>query len=159
MPWRGRLAFRQYIPSKRHWFGVKLFVLCNVNPGYYSCEHILKELGLTGSVVVELLGDFLGRGHTLFIDIWYTNPALFQFLHSRQTSACGMVRINRRGFRSSRRSFNKVKLITFTWTPPCWPWSDVIEVMCTCCRQCMERSLPKQRRWTGGQGKRSQTEC
>lgn len=26
--WRGRLSFRQYIPSKRHKYGIKLFKLC-----------------------------------------------------------------------------------------------------------------------------------
>ncbi|XP_070380752.1 piggyBac transposable element-derived protein 4-like [Dermacentor albipictus] len=101
MPWRGRLAFRQYVPCKRHRFGVKLFGLCDVNTGYIlrfivytgatTAVTILKELGFTGSVVVELLGDFLGRGHSLLIDNWYTSPALFKSLHSRLTSACGMV--------------------------------------------------------------------
>ena len=32
--WKGRLSFRQYIPSKRHRFGTKLFVLCDVLTGY-----------------------------------------------------------------------------------------------------------------------------
>ena len=27
--WKGRLSFKQYIPSKRHRFGVKLFMLCD----------------------------------------------------------------------------------------------------------------------------------
>ena len=27
--WRGNIGFRQYIPSKRHRFGLKLFVLCD----------------------------------------------------------------------------------------------------------------------------------
>ncbi|KAJ8333480.1 hypothetical protein SKAU_G00414880 [Synaphobranchus kaupii] len=31
MLWKGRLGFRQYIPSKRHRFGIKFFVLCDVH--------------------------------------------------------------------------------------------------------------------------------
>jgi hypothetical protein len=34
VPWRGRLLFRQYIPGKRHKFGVKLYKLCL--PGGYT---------------------------------------------------------------------------------------------------------------------------
>ncbi|CAM4570566.1 unnamed protein product [Leuciscus chuanchicus] len=34
MKWKGRLAFRQFIPSKRHRFRVKFFVLCDVLTGY-----------------------------------------------------------------------------------------------------------------------------
>ncbi|ROL45244.1 Zinc finger BED domain-containing protein 1 [Anabarilius grahami] len=32
--WKGRLGFRQYIPSKRKRFGIKLFMLCDVLTGY-----------------------------------------------------------------------------------------------------------------------------
>jgi len=28
IPWRSRLLFRQYIPNKRHKFGVKVYKLC-----------------------------------------------------------------------------------------------------------------------------------
>lgn len=27
--WRGNIAIRQYIPSKRHRYGLKMFVLCD----------------------------------------------------------------------------------------------------------------------------------
>ncbi|XP_037527279.1 piggyBac transposable element-derived protein 4 isoform X1 [Rhipicephalus sanguineus] len=107
MPWRGRLSCRQYIPSERHRFGVKTFVLCDVHTGYIlrfivctgatTGVTITKELGFTGSVVVELLRDFLDKGHSLFVDDWYTSPALFKFLLSRQTNACGTVHANRKG--------------------------------------------------------------
>ncbi|XP_026465869.1 abscisic acid and environmental stress-inducible protein-like, partial [Ctenocephalides felis] len=33
VPWRGRLGFRQYIPGKRHKYGVKLYKLC-LSEGY-----------------------------------------------------------------------------------------------------------------------------
>ncbi|KAL1469218.1 hypothetical protein MTO96_004930 [Rhipicephalus appendiculatus] len=57
----------------------------------------MKELGFTGSIVVELLRDFLDKGHSLFVDNRYTSPALFKFLLSRQTNACGVVHANRKG--------------------------------------------------------------
>lgn len=107
MPWRGRLSFRQYIPSKRHRFGVKMFVLSDVRTGYIlrffvytratTAVTIMKEIGFTGSIVIELLKDFLDKGHSLFVDNWFTSPALFEFLLSKRTNACGTVRTNRRG--------------------------------------------------------------
>nr|XP_054926062.1 piggyBac transposable element-derived protein 4-like [Dermacentor andersoni] len=135
MPWKGHLAFRQYIPSKRHRFGVKLFVLCDVNTGYIlrfivytgatTAVTILKELGFTGSVVVELLGDFLGRRHSLFIDNWYTSPALFKFLHSRQTSACGTVRASRRGLPKFAKKLQQGQIDSFhTNTMLALKWHD-----------------------------------
>lgn len=32
--WKGRLSFKQYIPSKRHRFGIKMFILCDCASGY-----------------------------------------------------------------------------------------------------------------------------
>lgn len=87
-----------------------MFMLCDVHTGYISrlivytggtaAVTTTKKLGFSGSVVVELLRDFLDKGHPLFVDNWYTSPALCQFLFSRQTNACGMVRSNRKGLPS-----------------------------------------------------------
>ncbi|KAL4113798.1 hypothetical protein QTP88_017371 [Uroleucon formosanum] len=42
--WKGRLKFKQYIPSKRHHFGNKLFVLCDCKTGF-----VLDFLVYTGN--------------------------------------------------------------------------------------------------------------
>ncbi|KAJ8381295.1 hypothetical protein SKAU_G00020730 [Synaphobranchus kaupii] len=107
MLWKGRLGFRQYIPSKRHRFGIKFFVLCDVVTGYVqdmviytgattSIESI-EGLGVSGSVVMTLLAPHLGKGHVLYVDNWYSSPTLFQHLLHQGTGACGTVRLNRRG--------------------------------------------------------------
>lgn len=105
---KGRLVFKQYIPSKRHRFGIKLFILCDVETGYVSDFivytgseteiNIIENLGISGSVVTTLLEPYLNKGHTLFCDNWYSSPHLFQYLHDRKTGACGTVRPNRLGF-------------------------------------------------------------
>ena len=107
MKWKGRLAFRQYIPSKRHRFGVKFFVLCDVLTGYVQDMIIytgastdithFPGLGISGSVVMTLLAPHLKKGHILYIDNWYSSPTLFQHLLYRGTGACGTVRANRKG--------------------------------------------------------------
>ncbi|KAJ8353409.1 hypothetical protein SKAU_G00209760 [Synaphobranchus kaupii] len=80
MLWKGRLGFRQYIPSKRHRFGIKFFVLCDVVMGYVQDMVIytgattsiksVEGLGVSGSVVMTLLAPHLGKGHVLYVDNW-----------------------------------------------------------------------------------------
>ena len=104
--WRGNLSFRQYIPSKRHRFGIKLFVMCDCKTGYvqdlilYTGATTLAdydaELGLSGSIVKTFMEPYLDRNHVLFVDNWYTSPKLLQYLFNRSTGGCGTVRRNRK---------------------------------------------------------------
>ncbi|KAL1268456.1 hypothetical protein QQF64_033819 [Cirrhinus molitorella] len=98
MKWKGRLAFRQFIPSKSNRFGVTFFVLYDVLTGYvldmiiYSgstsdIQHY-QGLRISGSVVMTLLATYLRKGHVLYIDNWYSSPTLFQHLLSLGTGAC-----------------------------------------------------------------------
>lgn len=112
---KGRLIFKQYIPSKRHRFGIKMFVLCDVKTGFildfiiYCGEGTditdSECLGVSGAVVTTLLQDYLNKGHNLFIDNWYSSPQLYDFLHTKKTNACGTVRKTRKGM----AKFNKLK--------------------------------------------------
>ena len=87
---KGRLSFKQYIPSKRHRFGIKIFVMCDCESGMildmiiYSGRdtdvEIDQHLGLSGSVVKKLMTDYLGKGHTMYTDNFYTSPSLAHFL-------------------------------------------------------------------------------
>ena len=105
MLWKGRLSFKQYIPSKRNRFGVKLYVLCDCRTGFIldfipytgSTTPIYydKRLGASRSLVMKLMGKYLQKGHNLYVDNWYSSPALFEALHSMKTGACGTVRLNR----------------------------------------------------------------
>ena len=85
--WKGRLTFKQYIPTKRHRFGIKVFVICDCQIGVVldfivytgsSTEIDLDEnLGKSGSIVMTLMKPYLNKGHSLFVDNWYTSPRLF----------------------------------------------------------------------------------
>ncbi|CAF1476383.1 unnamed protein product [Adineta ricciae] len=108
MLWQGRLAFKQYIPSKRHRFGVKLYILCDCFTGFLldfiiytgsttEYKHT-KEFGASGSIVMSLMGDYLDEGHNLYADNWYSSPKLFEDLYQRRTGACGTIRKDRIGF-------------------------------------------------------------
>ena len=107
--WKGKLAFKQYIPLKRAIFGMKLFSLCE-SSGYVwnSFVYLGKEpdrlggnpalerrLGKSGAVVPRLLEGLMGLGYNLYVDNWYTSQELFSYLRENGTVACGTARKNR----------------------------------------------------------------
>lgn len=102
MLYKGRLSFKQYIPSKRSRFGIKSCMLCDCKTGYVQdlivycgCSTIVKNavtgIGKSGAIVLSLLQPFLGKGHTVYLDNFYSSPALFNLLHNNSTNACGTV--------------------------------------------------------------------
>ncbi|XP_046142326.1 piggyBac transposable element-derived protein 4-like [Osmia bicornis bicornis] len=106
--YKGRLSFKQYIPSKRNRFGIKSFVLCDTKSGFVqdfiiyngsltTVNCVNEFIGKSGNIVMELLKPYLGKGHTLYVDNWYTSPTLFILLHHNRTNACGTVRKRRKG--------------------------------------------------------------
>lgn len=58
--------------------------------------NLTQGLGKSGSVVSTMLESYLGKGHILYVDNWYTSPSLFHFLHENMTGACGTVKANRK---------------------------------------------------------------
>ena len=114
--WRGNISFRQYIPNKRHKFGMKFFVLCDCKSGFVQ-DLILytgkdtqigetDNFGVSGVVVLELLEPYLGRGHTLYIDNWYTSPLLAEELLKHDTGVCGTVKTNRKHMPENEKNAN-----------------------------------------------------
>jgi hypothetical protein len=88
--WKGRLQFKQYIPSKRHRFRIKLFVLCDCKSGFvldfliYTGDNshitINETLKLSGSVISTLMEPYVNKGHIIYMDNWYSSPTLFEYL-------------------------------------------------------------------------------
>jgi len=100
--WRGRLLFRQYIPGKRHKYGVKLYMLCEPTGYvwnlivYCGRSDIIAGLGHSQAVVMKLMEKRLDLGHELYIDNFYTGFPLAQQLLNRNTNVCGTLRKNRK---------------------------------------------------------------
>lgn len=59
------------------------------------------------SVVKELSQSVLHKGHTLYLDNWYSSPKLFKTLINSKTNVVGTVRSNRKNM---PKDFCKVKL-------------------------------------------------
>ena len=102
VPWRGRLIFRQYIPSKAHKYGIKLFKLC-AGQGYcWSLQMYVgkngtggREVGLTQRICEELTRGLRSEGRTLYIDNFYTSYPLARFMLAEKTHVVGTVRPSR----------------------------------------------------------------
>ena len=105
---KGRLAFKQFIRTKRARFGIKLFELCThdgilldflVYHGMMSGE-LAQVTGMMKSelIPVTLMKPYLNKGHRLFLDNYYTSPHLVHYFSEQGTKVVGTVRPNRRNF-------------------------------------------------------------
>nr|CAH7726170.1 unnamed protein product [Callosobruchus chinensis] len=106
--WKGRLSWKQYIPSKRKRFGIKLFMLCESSTGYiynfivytgastnYGPKY--NDEPVASRIVLSLADSLLNKGHCLFLDNFYSSPDLAQKLAGQRTDCVGTMRINRKG--------------------------------------------------------------
>lgn len=99
---RGRIHFRQYIPNKRHRYGIKVFKLC-VTGGYtwafkvYTGKEKTENTFVSEKVVTELMDGLFNSGRTLFSDNWYTSVSLADKMIEKKTHLVGTLRVNRKG--------------------------------------------------------------
>ena len=87
--YKGKLAFKQYIPSKKARFGINLWRLwisleffClswwnTINENQHQLE---RKIGKPDVVVTSLVNDLLGLSYKLFVGNWYTSETLFDYL-------------------------------------------------------------------------------
>ena len=104
---KGRIYFKQYLPSKPTKWGLKVFMLADATSFY--CHNIIIYTGksnyviddgntMRSQVVFDLLNGYEDRGHKLFTDNFYTSPALYKKLKEKNIGACGTVLDNTRGY-------------------------------------------------------------
>ncbi|CAH1957172.1 unnamed protein product [Acanthoscelides obtectus] len=76
MGWKGRLSWKQYIPSKRKRFGIKFYMLCESSTGYVynffvytgadtNYGHKYIEQPIAARIVLSLCDSLLNKGHCL----------------------------------------------------------------------------------------------
>lgn len=110
--WRGRLNFRQYVKGKRHKFGIKLYSLnepegLNVRFTIYSgANSELSGKGHSDKVVMHLMQDMLGKGHSLYMDNYYNSYPLACRLLRHDTYCTGTVLSNRKYLPPAVKSAN-----------------------------------------------------
>ena len=145
-PYQGRHHARQYNPSKRARYGMKVYKLCaSEGPAAgYTCSFKLYmgadrgELPASTKVVLDLLHDaaLLDKGYTVTLDNWYSSPTLYHMLQQRQTHAVGTVRqcrkfmpkdmvVKKRGDVDSRSS--RTGMLALAWKD-----KKVVTMLSTC---------------------------
>ena len=115
IPFKGRVAFKCFNPSKPDKYHIKSFKVVGSSNNYCvvfdlyvgnQYEEKLSEFGVTHGRVMKLMADNVGKNHIMFMDNWYSSPYLFYNLRLEETRATGTCR-PRKGFPPG---FMKIKL-------------------------------------------------
>ena len=106
---KGRLAFRQYLPMKPVKWGVKVWVMAESKTGYVNHFQVYTgaiqgkaEKDLAHRIVMDLAKPYFGSNLTIYMDNFYTGVPLMVDLKNRGVQACGTVRANRKGLPKSK---------------------------------------------------------
>lgn len=102
---KGRIHFRQYLPSKPCKWGIKQYALCESKTGYAlkfitycgkGTIPMVPRFTITESICLSLLEGFENAGFKLFTDNYYTSPMLYRELQTKDIGACGTVKAGRK---------------------------------------------------------------
>lgn len=102
VPWRGRVCFLQYLPSKPDKYGIKFFWICDSHTFYplqaipYLGKHGDRKINLGRETVKELAQHYLKSGRNITCDNFFTDIELARWLERNGLSAVGTVRKNKR---------------------------------------------------------------
>jgi hypothetical protein len=100
--YKGRSPIKQYIPTKPHKWGYKIYCLASENyllhfEIYEGKEDDPSERGATYDTVMRMVQPYQNQQLVLFTDNWFTSPTLMSALEARGIRLCGSVRSNRKG--------------------------------------------------------------
>ena len=107
-----RLSFIQYLPAKPTKWGIKVWVCSDAATGYILSFSIytgkdpnvsISPNGLAYDDVMRLLENKFNKGHSVFVDNFYTSPNLFLDLFNKGVCGTGTARTNRKNFPSELR--------------------------------------------------------
>jgi len=100
--YKGRSPIKQYIPSKPHKWGYKIYCLASEDyllhfETYEGKEDDPSVEGATYDTVIRMIQRYQNQQLVLFTDNWFTSPTLMNALKQRGIRMCGSVRNNRKG--------------------------------------------------------------
>ena len=96
---KGKVAFKQYIPKKHKHFRIKIYKLCNKTGYTYDMEVYLgkdkksamTDMTVTHATVKQLTRRVQWRGHKLHMDNYFSSPDLYNDLTKQKINCCGTV--------------------------------------------------------------------
>lgn len=109
-PTKSRCAFRQYMSHKPDKFGIKNWLLVEVQNKYclniipYLGKDDTRKTGLGEHVVMSLMEPYLNKGYNICTDNFFTNVKLADNLVAKSTSIVGTIRENKRELPPAARS-------------------------------------------------------
>ena len=106
IPFKGRLAFKQYMKDKPTKWGIKVFVLADATNGYIKSFQVYtgkrvesrNDVDLCTKAVLDLLADYKHFGLHVYMGNYYSSPNLFFALHNQEINAVGTIRPTRRAY-------------------------------------------------------------
>jgi hypothetical protein len=135
--WKGRLSWKQYIPTKRARFGIKSFEICESTSGYIWDFFVYLGKGteydaamspdepMGSKVVYTLAKPLFGKGYCIHMDNFFSSPQLYKKLCENHTDAVGTLRSNRQGVpkqlvqtklkQGELKSFYSDKIMVMKW--------------------------------------------
>ena len=106
---KGRLAFRQYMPAKPTTYGIKVWMAANFSVYLGKESDAPRTDSLGYDVVMAMVEPFLNEHRHVFCDNFFTSPKLFDDLLKENAYACGTVRTNRKEMPASASTKEKLK--------------------------------------------------
>ncbi|KAM4544857.1 piggyBac transposable element-derived protein 4-like [Odontesthes bonariensis] len=102
---KGRSILKMYNPNKPDKYGYKVFVVSEAKSGYvlewsmYTGQSRPDESvhGATHLIVRDLMTPYTGKGHEVYMDSYYSSPAIAEELASKDIGVCGTVSSKRKG--------------------------------------------------------------
>ncbi len=80
-----------------------MYVLSEASSGYvlqwsmYTGQNANADLGATHLIVRQLMAQYIGKGHEVYMDSYYTSPVLANELAHNDAGLCGTVNCKRCG--------------------------------------------------------------
>lgn len=105
VPFKGRSSMKQYIKSKPHKWGFKIWVIAGAT-GYvydfeiyqgstYTEQVVDEQMGVVANVVLRLASHFQSKNHCIYFDNLFTTIPLLVKLREMGIYATGTIRSNR----------------------------------------------------------------
>ena len=93
-----RVYFIQYIPKNPVKFDGKNWsaIVCNFQI-YTGKNDKTRQAGLSHRVILHFADPYLNKFHRLFMENFYSSPALYEELYEKKTLACGSASQDRKG--------------------------------------------------------------